>query len=311
MLERLTDRSTDIVVATDRKGRVVYYNDGASKSLGYDPQEILGKFVGAFYPSVEEARRVAQAMRDPDQFAPGVVESFQTSFMTVSGEEIPVALSGALKKNKTLKVLRLDRNAVGEAGAAALADMLLVNKGLTSLGLSASKIGDKGAIAIGKTLRTGFDQGKEYALRELYMSGNHFSDRVMEIWAKTLVPRNKLRPCHLVAVSFSATHLGDGAGKHLLKAIKASSDISNTVGAFADVGGDDETCHQKPLTLDIQGNGFTDTMQIKLFDEAKVTAARAREGGTCREIRLLMTKADKAHKVTRAEDDDEQAPTVS
>ena len=28
MLERLTDRSTDIVVATDRKGRGVYYNDG-------------------------------------------------------------------------------------------------------------------------------------------------------------------------------------------------------------------------------------------------------------------------------------------
>jgi len=96
MLERLTDRSTDIVVATDRKGCVVYYNDGASKSLGHDPKEILGEFVGAFYPSVDEARRVAQAMRDPDQFSPGVVENFQTSFMAASGEEIPVAISGTL-----------------------------------------------------------------------------------------------------------------------------------------------------------------------------------------------------------------------
>jgi PAS domain S-box-containing protein len=96
MLERLTDRSTDIVVATDRKGCVVYYNDGASKSLGHDPKKILGEFVGAFYPSVDEARRVAQAMRDPDQFAPGVVENFQTSFMAASGEEIPVAISGTL-----------------------------------------------------------------------------------------------------------------------------------------------------------------------------------------------------------------------
>ena len=67
MLERLTDRSTDIVVATDRKGRVVYYNDGASKSLGYSSDEILGQFVGDFYPSVDEARRVALAMRDPAQ----------------------------------------------------------------------------------------------------------------------------------------------------------------------------------------------------------------------------------------------------
>ncbi len=99
MLERLTDRSTDIVVATDRKGRVVYYNDGASKSLGYDPSETLGSFVGSFYPSVEEARRVAQAMRDPDQSGPGVIESFQTSFLTASGEEIPVAISGTLLYN--------------------------------------------------------------------------------------------------------------------------------------------------------------------------------------------------------------------
>jgi CheY-like chemotaxis protein len=35
-------------------------------------------------------------MRDPKQFGPGVIESFQTSFMTASGEEIPVAISGTL-----------------------------------------------------------------------------------------------------------------------------------------------------------------------------------------------------------------------
>ena len=96
MLERLTDRSTDIVVATDRKGRVVYYNDGASKSLGYDSDEILGQFVGDFYPSLGEARRVALAMRDPEQSGTDVIESFATTFLTRSGEEIPVAISGTL-----------------------------------------------------------------------------------------------------------------------------------------------------------------------------------------------------------------------
>jgi signal transduction histidine kinase len=33
-LERLIARSTDIVCATDRKGLVAYYNDGASEILG-------------------------------------------------------------------------------------------------------------------------------------------------------------------------------------------------------------------------------------------------------------------------------------
>ena len=41
-LERLIARSTDIVVATDRAGRVIYYNDGASRILGYKSDEILG-----------------------------------------------------------------------------------------------------------------------------------------------------------------------------------------------------------------------------------------------------------------------------
>ena len=44
-LEGLISRSTDIIVATDRRGRIVYYNDGASRSLGYSHDEILGSFV--------------------------------------------------------------------------------------------------------------------------------------------------------------------------------------------------------------------------------------------------------------------------
>ena len=57
-LERLIAHSSDIVVATDRRGKVVYYNDGASRSLGYAPDEILGRFVGQLYPDLAEAKRV-------------------------------------------------------------------------------------------------------------------------------------------------------------------------------------------------------------------------------------------------------------
>jgi PAS domain S-box-containing protein len=96
MLERLTDRSTDIVVGTDRKGRVVYYNDGASKSLGYTSDEVLGTFVGIFYPSVDEARRVMAAMRSEAHDGLGIVESLQTTYVAKNGEQIPVAISGTL-----------------------------------------------------------------------------------------------------------------------------------------------------------------------------------------------------------------------
>ena len=95
-LERLIAQSSDTVVATDRQGKVVYYNDGASRMLGYAPEEILGEYVARLYPSLEEAQRVMRGMRDPEQGGPGVVSSFPTTFLSKDKEEIPVAISATL-----------------------------------------------------------------------------------------------------------------------------------------------------------------------------------------------------------------------
>src|SRR5258705_5693652 len=95
-LERLIARSTDIVVATDRAGRVIYYNDGASRSLGYKIHEILGSNVVTLYPSLAEAKRVMKAMRAEEHGGGGIVETFQSTFRSQSGEDIPVAISGTL-----------------------------------------------------------------------------------------------------------------------------------------------------------------------------------------------------------------------
>ncbi len=99
-LEQLVARSPDIVVGTDRKGIVVYYNDGAAKVLGYREDEVLGTFVGRLYPTVEEAKRVMEAMRSADFGGPDVVETFQTTFLSKSGEAIPVAISGTLLRDE-------------------------------------------------------------------------------------------------------------------------------------------------------------------------------------------------------------------
>jgi PAS domain S-box-containing protein len=95
-LEQLVARSTDIVVATDRKGTVIYYNDGAKKSLGYSAAEVLGAFVSKLYPSLDEAKRVMAAMRSPEHGGKGIVETFRTTFLSKSGQQIPVAISGAI-----------------------------------------------------------------------------------------------------------------------------------------------------------------------------------------------------------------------
>lgn len=100
-LVQLTNRSPDIIIGTDQKGRIVYYNDGAQKNLGFAPDEVLGQFVGMFYPSVDEARRVGEAMRGPGHGGVGVVDTLETAFLARDGEEIPVAISGTLLFGET------------------------------------------------------------------------------------------------------------------------------------------------------------------------------------------------------------------
>jgi PAS domain S-box-containing protein len=75
---------------------VIYFNDGAHDTLGYESEEVLGQFVGMFYLSVEEARRVSGEMRSAGRGKPGETHTIETIFLARSGEEIPVAISGTL-----------------------------------------------------------------------------------------------------------------------------------------------------------------------------------------------------------------------
>jgi PAS domain S-box-containing protein len=94
--EKLLESSPDIVVAVDRQGAIVFYNDGARQTLGYSPEEVLGKPVQLLYPSREEAKRVMRAMRSAEHAEPGKVKNFETVFTAKGGEEIPVAISGSV-----------------------------------------------------------------------------------------------------------------------------------------------------------------------------------------------------------------------
>ncbi|MGB8411787.1 MAG: PAS domain S-box protein [Candidatus Binatus sp.] len=92
--QRLIESSPDIIVAVDKHGIVNYYNEGARTSLGYSSQEIIGENCTRIYPSIEEARRVMQALRESTDA--GRIAGFETEFRNKAGELIPVMISGAL-----------------------------------------------------------------------------------------------------------------------------------------------------------------------------------------------------------------------
>jgi PAS domain S-box-containing protein len=95
-LERLIEASPDMVIATDARGMVAYYNDGAQENLGYVREEIMGRYVAQVYPSLEEAKLVKAAMRDPARDGKGRISNYPTRFVAKDGREIPVAISGTI-----------------------------------------------------------------------------------------------------------------------------------------------------------------------------------------------------------------------
>ncbi len=86
----------DIVVATDELGLVVYLNEAAEQVLGYSSKEIVGTFVVELYSSLDEARRVMAAIRDPRNGGSGRLGNFQTTYRNKHGEDVRVVMSGAI-----------------------------------------------------------------------------------------------------------------------------------------------------------------------------------------------------------------------
>jgi PAS domain S-box-containing protein len=94
--QKLVESSPDIIIAVNRAGTIIFYNDGARQNLGFTQEEMLGKYVLEIYPTSEEARKVMAAMRRGEGGEPGKVCNFETVFKTKRGERIPVAISASI-----------------------------------------------------------------------------------------------------------------------------------------------------------------------------------------------------------------------
>jgi PAS domain S-box-containing protein len=94
-LQSLVESSPDIIIAVDRTGTIIFYNDGARKNLRYSAEEIVGQKITVIYPTLEEARRVMKAMHAASEDS-GRISNFETVLRSKEGELIPVAISGSI-----------------------------------------------------------------------------------------------------------------------------------------------------------------------------------------------------------------------
>ncbi len=94
--QKLVESFPDIIVAVNREGTVIFYNDGARRNLGFTQEEMLGKSVLEIYPTRAEAKKVMVAMRCGEGGEKGKLSNFETTFKTKTGEQIPVAISASV-----------------------------------------------------------------------------------------------------------------------------------------------------------------------------------------------------------------------
>src|SRR5215468_368363 len=91
-LTRLIESSTDAIVATDKQGNIVLFNEGAEILLGYRPEDVIGKPWMKIYDSEEHAKEVLLEMRKRG----GTVAAFESALKTKDGKSVPVLVSASV-----------------------------------------------------------------------------------------------------------------------------------------------------------------------------------------------------------------------
>jgi PAS domain S-box-containing protein len=91
-LTRLIESSTDAIVATDKQGNIVLFNEGAEILLGYQPEDVIGMRWMEIYDSEEHAKDVLREMRKRG----GTVAAFESALKAKDGKSIPVLVSASV-----------------------------------------------------------------------------------------------------------------------------------------------------------------------------------------------------------------------
>jgi two-component system, NtrC family, sensor kinase len=108
-LERsLVQASIDGIIVNDLLGNVLIFNEGASRILGYRPEEVIGVMkAGDFYPD-NSAHRIKQLIYCPGHGGAGILENYETLARHQDGSLVPIWLSA--------RILRENGREVGVVG---------------------------------------------------------------------------------------------------------------------------------------------------------------------------------------------------
>lgn len=93
---KLIQTSMDGIIANDRQGKIIVFNEGASRIYGYTTEEALSRIhVTQLYPQ-GEARRIKKNIYGPDYGGARRLINYETLALAKDGRLVPILLSATL-----------------------------------------------------------------------------------------------------------------------------------------------------------------------------------------------------------------------
>jgi PAS domain S-box-containing protein len=99
-LEAVLKNSSDMIITTDLEGRIVTFNPGGERMLGYAESDLKGRSIEAIWVDPDNRRRLMSEVR-----AQGNVNNFPATLLAKNGEEVEISLSLALLRSGEGRVL--------------------------------------------------------------------------------------------------------------------------------------------------------------------------------------------------------------
>jgi PAS domain S-box-containing protein len=91
-LTRLIESSPDAIIATDKQGKIVLFNEGAESLLGYRAEDVVGRPTTDLYDNEQRARDILVEMRKRG----GTASGYESVLKTRDGRSVPVLISASV-----------------------------------------------------------------------------------------------------------------------------------------------------------------------------------------------------------------------
>jgi PAS domain S-box-containing protein len=93
---KLIQTSMDGIIANDRQGKIIVFNEGASRIYGYTTEEALSRIHVTQLYQQGEARRIKKSIYGPDYGGPRRLINYETLALAKDGRLVPILLSATL-----------------------------------------------------------------------------------------------------------------------------------------------------------------------------------------------------------------------